>query len=90
MGARFFLARRRCYPPPREGIIKKITRGGPIFLSFLLVYKRPVDKQKTHNFGPPQAKKKVYIVYTMGKHNKRAAGEKKYHISVLRTNFKCL
>ena len=62
MGARFFISSPQVAPPPGGDNNKKITRGGPVFFSFLLAYKRPVAKQKTHNCGPPQAKKK-YSVY---------------------------
>ena len=37
-----------------------------VFFSFMLVYRAPLDKHKTMDFGPLQARKKDFEAFTKG------------------------
>ncbi len=77
MGARFFLARRRCYPPPPGGDNKKNHPRRTHIFEFSACLQVSCRQAENTQFWPAAGEtKKGYIVYTMGKHNKRAAGEK--------------
>ena len=75
MGARFFLARRRCYPSP--GGDNKNHPGRTHIFEFSACLQASCRQAENTQFWPAAGEKYIYnLVYTMGKHTKRAAGEK--------------